>query len=112
VPGEGTGVSAERIDSLFTNQRRTVEQSSAGSVPGARWLRVVNAPACTKGGYMPLRLKMSDRDRPDWPVCPACGVPLWLAKIVIHPTGRPTQDRYFYQCKACDPPAALEPLDD
>jgi len=55
----------------------------------------------------------SNNDKPiKRPVCPTCLVPMWLTKIVTHPPGDKSHDRYYFECKVCDSLAILPPLGD
>jgi transposase-like protein len=38
------------------------------------------------------------KDFPEHPICPSCGVPMWLVEMSSSPAGV----ERLYQCKACD----------
>jgi len=59
----------------------------------------------------PEKSDPNDNEATKRPVCPTCGVPMWLAKIVISP-GHTLQDRYYFECKVCTAQAILPPLDE
>jgi hypothetical protein len=44
------------------------------------------------------------------PLCPTCGVPLWLIEIE-HTSSRPPKTMLTFECKACDAKAVIPPLD-
>jgi hypothetical protein len=48
-----------------------------------------------------------DRDRP---LCPSCGVPMWLVEIERR-GGPPHKDRLHFECKVCKTQAVVPPLE-
>jgi hypothetical protein len=53
---------------------------------------------------------LSDDTLTNHPVCPTCGVPMWLTKIMSDPSGDRLHDRYYFECKVCDSLAVLQSL--
>jgi hypothetical protein len=42
------------------------------------------------------------------PVCPTCGVPMWLTRIE-NAVSEMVKDRLHYECKVCDATAIVSP---
>lgn len=48
-------------------------------------------------------------EQPDHPLCPTCGVAMWLVEIERFPGSRYC-DRWHFECKACESKAVVPPL--
>jgi hypothetical protein len=44
------------------------------------------------------------------PMCPSCGVPMWLSEVRHNPGPHDT-DRWHFECKLCGDKAVIPPLD-
>jgi hypothetical protein len=51
-----------------------------------------------------------DPSSPQHPVCPTCGVRMWLTLIARFPGQSRMKDRLQYECKVCEGKAILPPL--
>ncbi len=49
----------------------------------------------------------SDTSTPTHPICPTCGVPMWLTRIESAASQMLTEERRHYECKVCDAIAML-----
>lgn len=47
---------------------------------------------------------------PKHPLCPTCGVPMWLVRLDSPVPGDPTKDKLYYECQACEATAVLPRL--